>query len=202
MTIKSSTKRNTVAAVAALGVAFSVTAAAQAGAQPAAAPAEQQSAAAPSYYLKFDKGTVTNSRLSLMRSVSGPDRVIKSYKAGSGTSTNTCAVGKGWLPNGKYRIEFRRTDFDGLINGYVIKVTDKRCHNGTKRTELFIHSEMKPNGGQGRIESEKHQPERLLLQRLHQAQPEEHQGTVRQGGLPRLVPGQGPGRHQLATRVA
>ncbi|OKH92259.1 L,D-transpeptidase family protein [Streptomyces uncialis] len=155
MTIKSSTKRNTVAAVAALGVAFSVTAAGQAGAQPAAAPAEQQSAAAPSYYLKFDKGTVTNSRLSLMRSVSGPDRVIKSYKAGSGTSTNTCAVGKGRLPNGKYRIEFRRTDFDGLINGYVIKVTDKRCHNGTKRTELFIHSEMKPNGGQGRIESEK-----------------------------------------------
>lgn len=148
-------KRNTVAAVAALGVAFSVTGAGQAGAEPAAAPAERRAAAAPSYYLKFDKGTVTNSRLSLMQSVSGPDRVIKSYKAGSGTSTNTCAVGRGWLPNGKYRIEFRRTNFDGLINGYVIKVTDKRCHNGTKRTELFIHSEMKPNGGQGRIESEK-----------------------------------------------
>ncbi|MFJ4767604.1 L,D-transpeptidase family protein [Streptomyces uncialis] len=151
MTYLPRTKRNTVAAVVALGVAFSVTAAGQAG----AAPAERRAAAAPSYYLKFDKGTVTNSRLSLMQSVSGPDRVIKSYKAGSGTSTNTCAVGKGWLPNGKYRIEFRRTNFDGLINGYVIKVTDKRCHNGTKRTELFIHSEMKPNGGQGRIESEK-----------------------------------------------
>lgn len=155
MTYLPRAKRNTVAAVAALGVAFSVTAAGQAGAEPAAAPAERRAAAAPSYYLKFDKGTVTNSRLSLMQSVSGPDRVIKSYKAGSGTSTNTCAVGRGWLPNGKYRIEFRQTNFDGLINGYVIKVTDKRCHNGTKRTELFIHSEMKPNGGQGRIESEK-----------------------------------------------
>ncbi|MFF4233600.1 L,D-transpeptidase family protein [Streptomyces sp. NPDC001820] len=112
-------------------------------------------AAAPSYYLKFDKNTVTNSKLYLMKSVAGPDKVIASYKAGSGTSTNTCAVAKGWLPNGDYKIEFHRKNFDGIINGYVIKISDKKCHSGTKRTALFIHSEMKPNGKQGSIESEK-----------------------------------------------
>ena len=113
------------------------------------------SAATGKYYLKFDKSTVTNSRLYLMKSVSGPDKVIKKYKAGSGVNTNTCARNKGWLPNGDYKIEFHRKNFDGVINGYVIKISDKKCHNGTKRDALFIHSEMKPNGGQGRIESER-----------------------------------------------
>ncbi|MGW6741542.1 L,D-transpeptidase [Streptomyces sp. NPDC055025] len=127
------------------------------------APAQAQSAgertaaaaAATTYYLKFDKNTVTNSKLYLMKSVAGPDKVVASYKAGSGTGTNTCAVGKGWLPNGDYKIEFHSKNFDGIINGYVIKLADKRCSKGTKRTELFIHSEMTPNAKQGSIESER-----------------------------------------------
>ncbi|MET8828028.1 L,D-transpeptidase family protein [Streptomyces sp. NPDC004610] len=125
------------------------------GATQATAGPEADAAAATTYYLKFDKKTVTNSRLYLMKSVAGPDKVVASYKAGSGTTTNACSVGRGWLPNGSYKIEFHRKNFDGIINGYVIKVSDKRCSGGTQRTELFIHSEMKPNGKQGTIESEK-----------------------------------------------
>ncbi|ADI11183.1 hypothetical protein SBI_08065 [Streptomyces bingchenggensis BCW-1] len=85
--------------------------------------------------------------------------MIAKYKAGSGQVTNTCAVGKGWLPNADarnpYAIQWHRRNFDGDINGLVIKISDRRCHNGTQRTALFIHSEMKPNGRQGTIESEK-----------------------------------------------
>lgn len=98
---------------------------------------------------------MTNSKLYLMKSVAGPDKVLASYKAGSGQSTNACILNRGWLPNGTYNIEFHRKNFDGIINGYVIKISDHKCHNGTKRTELFIHSEMRPNGTQGSIESEK-----------------------------------------------
>ncbi|MEL5957900.1 hypothetical protein AADR41_24600 [Streptomyces sp. CLV115] len=105
------------------------------------------------YYLRFNKGSVTNSRLELVKRTPGRDKVIKTYKAGSGQVKNTCAVGKGWLPNAgaskPYAVQWHRTNFDGIINGFVIKISDRKCHNGTKRTELFIHSEMKPNGKQG-----------------------------------------------------
>ena len=125
--------------------------------------APEAHAASGGYYLYFKKNSANpvNSRLYLMKSVpNAADKAVASYRAGSGNgSTNPCATAKGWLPNGKYNVEFHRTNFDGIINGYVIKVSDKRCRNngasGTKRTELFVHSEMKPNGGQGRIESER-----------------------------------------------
>ncbi|WEV23766.1 hypothetical protein OYE22_00165 [Streptomyces sp. 71268] len=110
------------------------------------------------HYLRFDKGSVTNSRLELVKRTAGRDKVLKKYKAGSGQTKNTCAVGKGWLPNAEkkpYAVEWHRKNFDGIINGLVIKLSDRKCHNGTKRTELFIHSEMKPNGKQGTIESER-----------------------------------------------
>ncbi|MFD7533834.1 MULTISPECIES: L,D-transpeptidase family protein [unclassified Streptomyces] len=111
------------------------------------------------YYLRFNKGSVTNSRLELVKRTPGRDKVIKTYKAGSGQVKNTCAVGKGWLPNAgaskPYAVQWHRKNFDGIINGFVIKISDRKCHNGTKRTELFIHSEMKPNGKQGTIESER-----------------------------------------------
>ncbi|MFJ7199949.1 MULTISPECIES: L,D-transpeptidase family protein [unclassified Streptomyces] len=111
------------------------------------------------YYLRFDKGSVTNSRLELVKRTPGRDKVIKTYKAGSGQVKNTCAVGKGWLPNAgaskPYAVQWHRKNFDGIINGFVIKISDRTCHNGTKRTELFIHSEMKPNGQQGTVESER-----------------------------------------------
>ncbi|MEU9335556.1 L,D-transpeptidase [Streptomyces sp. NPDC048290] len=137
-----------------LTVATALTSGLLAGAAGHAA-ADPGASAAASYYLVFDKSGVTSSRLYLKQSVPGRDKVIADYKAGSGTIKNTCAVGKGWLPNGDYKIEFHRKNFDGIINGYVIKLSDKSCHAGTRRTELFIHSEMRPNGQQGRIESER-----------------------------------------------
>ncbi|UQA97249.1 L,D-transpeptidase family protein [Streptomyces halobius] len=149
------TRARLASAALAMTVVGALTAALAAPAQAGPTAGSANAPAAAGYYLKFDKRTVTNSRLYLMKSVAGPDKVIKSYRAGSGTGTNTCAVGKGWLPNGNYKIEFHQKDFDGIINGYVIKISDKRCHSGTQRTELFIHSEMKPNGKQGSIESEK-----------------------------------------------
>ncbi|MET4659649.1 MULTISPECIES: L,D-transpeptidase family protein [Streptomyces] len=121
-------------------------------------------AAGSSYYLYFKKNTSNpiNSKLYLMKSVANAkDKVVAKYRAGSGNgSRDECAVSRGWLPgtttkNGRYDIEFHRTDFDGIINGYVIKLSDKKCSKGTKRTELFVHSEMKPNGKQGTIESER-----------------------------------------------
>ncbi|MFD8692005.1 L,D-transpeptidase family protein [Streptomyces sp. NPDC059651] len=130
-------------------------------AAPAQARAGTQAAAKVSdaHYLRFNKGSVTNSRLELVKRTPGRDKVIKTYKAGSGQVKNTCAVGKGWLPNAgaskPYAIEWHRKNFDGIINGLVIKIADRTCHNGTKRTELFIHSEMKPNGKSGVIESER-----------------------------------------------
>jgi hypothetical protein len=123
------------------------------------ATAPKAHAASGSYYLYFKKNSANpiNSKLYLMKSVpNAKDKIIAKYRAGSGNgSKNECAVARGWLPNGKYNIEFHRTNFDGIINGYVIKLSDKRCSNGTKRTELFVHSEMKPNGKQGTIESER-----------------------------------------------
>ncbi|MFD4998628.1 L,D-transpeptidase family protein [Streptomyces buecherae] len=127
---------------------------------PAQARTETQAAvqATDAHYLRFDKGSVTNSRLELVKRTAGRDKVLKKYKAGSGQTKDTCAVGKGWLPNAEkkpYAVQWHRKNFDGIINGLVIKLSDRKCHNGTKRTELFIHSEMKPNGKQGSIESER-----------------------------------------------
>ncbi|MET7719020.1 L,D-transpeptidase [Streptomyces sp. NPDC005407] len=121
-----------------------------------AADRSTSAAAAGSYYLKFDKNqrNQTKSTLYLMKSVSGPDRVIKKYRAGSGVAKNSCTRFKGWLPNGTYDIKFHQKRYNGsLIKGYVIKISDKRCSNGTLRNDLFIHSEMTRNGGQGSTEA-------------------------------------------------
>lgn len=122
-----------------------------------AAPADRSTsaAAASSYYLKFHKNqrNQTKSALYLMKRVSGPDRVIKKYRAGSGVTKNSCTRNAGWLPNGTYKIQFHQRHYNGsLIKGYVIKISDKRCHNGTLRNDLFIHSEMTHSGGQGSTE--------------------------------------------------
>lgn len=78
------------------------------------------------------------------------------WRAGSGNgSTDSCASNAGWLPNGRYGGTFR-TGFDGIINGIVFQLDNKKCKGGTERTELFIHSEMKPNGKQNPdVESER-----------------------------------------------
>ncbi|MEU0163186.1 hypothetical protein ABZ154_31405 [Streptomyces sp. NPDC006261] len=142
-------------AVVLLSTGMSVATAQPATAQPAeAAPAfaaAGKKKAKPKQYLKFvkNKKNPSNSKLHLM--AAGKKKPVATWRAGSGNgSTNACKPNAGWLPNGSYKIEFHKKNFNGsAIKGYVIKLQDKKCSNGTKRTELFIHSEMQKNGKQG-----------------------------------------------------
>jgi hypothetical protein len=75
-------------------------------------------------------------------------RVVErlSWRAGSGmlgtAGRNECAKGRGWLPNGTYRLRYHH-DYDGsLIKGRAFRLDDHRCRNGTTwRVALFIHTE-------------------------------------------------------------
>ncbi|HEX2893517.1 MAG TPA: hypothetical protein VHO29_05890 [Marmoricola sp.] len=68
-----------------------------------------------------------------------------SWRAGSGmlgrAGRNECAKGRGWLPDGTYRLRYWR-DYPGtLIKGRAFRLDDHRCHNGRRRVQLFIHTE-------------------------------------------------------------
>ncbi|MGA4879311.1 hypothetical protein [Streptomyces lydicamycinicus] len=125
----------------------------------AAHPASGQSAAGGTYlYFNKNQSNPSNSRLYLMKSIpNAKDKVLAKYRAGSGNggrnARNECASMQGWLPNGSYRVLAHTERHNGGargINGYAIHVQDKVCKNGrTKRTELFVHSEMNVNGTQG-----------------------------------------------------
>ncbi|WP_200307618.1 L,D-transpeptidase [Streptomyces adelaidensis] len=144
-------KRNRFTAVATAVVA--VAGLAGTASLPAHAAAEgTKAAAAKTYYLHFDKSTNTNSRLYLKQT--GTNKVIASFRAGSGVTTNECTRNKGWLPTKSYTIKKWNTNYNGsLIKGYAFQLNDTKCKNGsTPRTELFIHSEMTRNGGQGSTE--------------------------------------------------
>ncbi|MEV7089299.1 L,D-transpeptidase family protein [Streptomyces sp. NPDC093085] len=118
-------------------------------------PPTAQAAAADTVHLKFDKNPAapSDSRLSVVKGA----KVWATYRAGSGTTKNECATGRGWLPNGTYAVGKHYRTYNGrLIKGYAIRLADKVCSDGrTKRTELFIHSEMTVNGGQGGSEPRK-----------------------------------------------
>lgn len=111
--------------------------------------------------LKFVRNAADpqNSRLTVSRG----SEVVASYRAGSGLGAghpkgrDECATAQGWLPAGTYGVGARRTRYDGnVIKGYAIPLSDKTCTNGrTKRTALFIHSEMTRTGGQGQPESQR-----------------------------------------------
>ncbi|MFI8302764.1 hypothetical protein ACIF80_04785 [Streptomyces sp. NPDC085927] len=130
-----------------------------------------QAAAAKSHtYLSYKKNKKdpSNSRLSLIyvQQVNADKNrswTVKTWRAGSGLGTkknakskygqDACKKSVGWLPNGTYKIEYFKNNFAGTINGHVWKLEDKWCKGKkAKRTELFIHSEMKSNGKQGRTE--------------------------------------------------
>jgi len=107
------------------------------------------------YHFVFDKKTNTDSRLILVKTQPNkPAQKVASWRAGSGTTTDSCAKNKGWLPNGTYEIKRYNTNYNGsLIKGYAFQLSDKRCKpGGTLRNELFIHSEMKRDGNQGSTE--------------------------------------------------
>lgn len=68
-----------------------------------------------------------------------------SWRAGSGmlgkVGRNECAKGRGWLPNGSYRLRFHRDYAGSLIKGRAFRLDDHRCRNGRWRVALFIHTE-------------------------------------------------------------
>ncbi|GAB7180197.1 hypothetical protein ATKI12_0028 [Kitasatospora sp. Ki12] len=103
-------------------------------------------------------------RLTFVKNHEHPDRstlsvrvggeTLASYRAGSGVGASaegrdSCRTNKGWLPNGTYRIEGHERHRDSVIKGLAIALADKKCSDGTLRSDLFIHSEMKADGTQG-----------------------------------------------------
>jgi hypothetical protein len=158
-------------AVVAVGLLPSA-ASAQAGHGSSEVKATKAAAAAKTYtYLSYKKNKKdpSNSRLSLVFVQQiNPDKIrsftVDSWRAGSGLGTAKNKIGRdacvsrvGWLPSGTYSIQKFYNNHVGTVNGISWLLNDKRCKNdgksGTKRTELFIHSEMKPNGKPGSTES-------------------------------------------------
>ncbi|AWN27703.1 hypothetical protein [Streptomyces sp. NEAU-S7GS2] len=147
------------AALALTGGLAATEAAPALAAHPASGPSARPAAAGGTYlYFNKNQSNPGNSRLYLMKSVpNAKDKVLAKYRAGSGNggrnAKNECASMQGWLPNGSYRVLDHTKRHNGGsrgINGYAIHVQDKVCKNGrTKRTELFVHSEMNVNGTQG-----------------------------------------------------
>lgn len=107
-------------------------------------------------YFVFDKNPSdpTNSKLTWklfdLNRPQGPVLIeSKSWRAGSGNGeTNACVRNEGWLPNGKYGGTLKMNYDGSKIKGIVFALDDKKCSNGTPRTELFIHSEMAKDHGQ------------------------------------------------------
>ncbi|GAA2615790.1 hypothetical protein [Streptomyces tubercidicus] len=159
------------AAVLALAGGLTATAATPALAAQPASGKTTGTAAADGTYLYFNKNQSNphNSRLYLMQSVpDAKDTVLAKYRAGSGDGgprgKDECATSQGWLPNGSYQVLAHDAHYNGGdqgINGKVIHVEDKLCENGrTTRAELFVHSEMWPEGSQASPEPGKDNPYR------------------------------------------
>ncbi|MEU7046857.1 L,D-transpeptidase family protein [Streptomyces eurythermus] len=141
---------------AAVAVAAALTAVpALAPAATAHAPAGTMTVAAgPATTLVFDKNpdSPAHSKLSVYEG----DKLQATYRAGSGTGVkDDCVRAEGWMPNGNWRIKLKDPFYDGrLIKGYAVHLQDMKCSRGTlTRTEMFIHSEMNRDGGQGNTES-------------------------------------------------
>ncbi len=109
--------------------------------------------ARPEVTLVFDKNPKHPDRSTLILRRGG-ERQAR-YRAGSGDgSTDDCAAGRGWLPDGEWRIVLKDRRFKGgKVRGYGIQLGDMRCAGGgAVRTGMFVHSEMHRDGGQGDTE--------------------------------------------------
>lgn len=69
-------------------------------------------------------------------------------RAGSGTVSDECLINFGWLPRGTYDVQSHDTGLEGTIAGYAWQLSDQQCYDGTFRTNLLVHTEMAPWGGQ------------------------------------------------------
>jgi hypothetical protein len=110
----------------------------------AGAPTEARAANSGWFDFKKNASDQTSSRLRWFWSDNVTLRTssIDLVRAGSGVNENECEIGKGWLPNGWYD-ELQMADhYNGTkIWGRVWQLQDKKCPNGTYRTELFVHTE-------------------------------------------------------------
>jgi hypothetical protein len=107
-------------------------------------------AAATTAWFSFARQSNLNSTLTLnWEPMPGKFSTI-SWRAGSGYGGNgECVVGAGWLPAGWYDLWGHWDHYEGSkIKGRVFYLQDKRCWNGTLRSELFIHSEETADQGQ------------------------------------------------------
>jgi lipoprotein-anchoring transpeptidase ErfK/SrfK len=151
-TIQTRLARAATATLATASLALLAGLAPTAQAEDVGAAAKGSATAANTVYLKFDKNPryPFYSKLSVIKG----NTVWANFRAGSGITKNECTTGRGWLPNGTYTVGQHHRTYNGrLIKGYAIRLSDKVCSNGrTKRTELFIHSEMTASGGQGSTE--------------------------------------------------
>ncbi|MGC4944944.1 L,D-transpeptidase [Streptomyces sp. DT224] len=136
------------------GVLITAALAATVVAPPSAAATAE--AAAPATALVFDKNPKApgDSRLLVYRN----GKLHAAFRAGSGygsQGTNDCAVGKGWIPNGNWRIKLKDTRYNGrLIKGYAVWLENMPCSTKrATRTEMFIHSEMNRDGSRGKTEA-------------------------------------------------
>jgi hypothetical protein len=104
-------------------------------------------------YLMFLKNSSSplNSTFAAYLSVNGTAyRIV--MRAGSGNgNTNECVRNAGWLPNGVYSNidsdstsyvkHYNKTWGVPVVQGWVWELGQKKCTNGTARTELFVHSQ-------------------------------------------------------------
>lgn len=142
-----------VVAAVLLAVPAPTAAASTSAATTVAAPTVEQALIRRRAIITFDKNWTDPSRSTLTWKVvrQGDDgvwRVLEqlSWRAGSGmlgrSGHNECAKGRGWLPNGSYRLRFHRDYHGNLIKGRAFRLDDHRCRNGsTTRVQLFIHTE-------------------------------------------------------------
>ena len=102
-------------------------------------------------YFDFHRITNTGSVLyeTWQDTTTGKVYAQQSWRAGSGTRPNECIQGAGWLPGGYYNVVAHYDHYDGTkVKGRVWQLNDKVCHDGTPRSELFIHSEETADNGQ------------------------------------------------------
>jgi len=117
-----------------------------------AGPADAGSHARRRAIITFDKNEAdpTSSTLTwkvVRRGADGTWQTVEqlSWRAGSGmlgrAGVNECAKGRGWLPDGTYRLRYHRDYAGSLIKGRAFRLDDHRCRNGRWRVALFIHTE-------------------------------------------------------------